>query len=320
MNRDQFVDEALLSVSDAELEAYRDAVNPNRHVKDITEFMVEVNDYLFYGARESVGDQLPWEHASRIGFRPGEVTLWMGINGHGKSAVTSQAMLAWALKGRKSCIASFEMYPRKTVERMLLQAAGAPNPTHDFSWDFFAAMKGKLFLYDRRDRVDVETLYRVIRYCAVEKGISHFVIDSLMKCVRGEDDYNGQKDFVSDLCTMAKELSIHIHLVHHVRKAGDEKGIPGKFDAKGSGAITDLVDQVITVWRNKGKEADREQGKHDEAAPDFLLICDKNRHGSWEGKVALWGDSDCWHFRGTQKHQWTRGYEIPKRKLKPGAT
>ncbi len=313
MNRDQFVDEAMLSVSDAELEEYRDAVNPNRHVKDITEFMVEVHDRLFYGLKDDVGDQLPWEAASRIGFRPGEVTLWMGINGHGKSAVTTQAVLWWALRGRKSCIASFEMLPRKTVERMLFQAIGGNMPTHEASWDFFAAMKGKVFIYDRRDRVDVETLYRVIRYCAVEKRVNHFVIDSLMKCVRGEDDYNGQKDFVDALATMAKELGIHIHLVHHVRKGDNESRIPGKFDAKGTGAISDLVDQVLTVWRNKAKEAAIKDGQPDDGSPDFLLICDKNRHGSWEGKVALWGDVESWHFRGTHKQPWVRGYEIPAR-------
>lgn len=313
MNRDQFVEEAMLSVSDEELEAYRDAVNPNRHVRDITDFMVELHDRLFRGLKDDAGDLLPWEHASHIGFRPGEVTLWMGINGHGKSAVTSQAMLWWALQNRKSCIASFEMLPRKTVERMVFQGIGTNMPTQDASWDLFAQLKGRVFLYDRRDRVEVETLYRVIRYCAVEKGINHFLIDSLMKCVKGEDDYNGQKDFVNDLCTMAKELGIHIHLVHHVRKGDNETRVPGKFDAKGTGAITDLVDQVITVWRNKVKEGKLKDGEPDDGSPDFLLICDKNRHGSWEGKVALWGDADCWHFRGQHKQPWRKGYDIPKR-------
>lgn len=313
MNRDQFVEEAVLSIADSDLENYRDAINPVRHVRDITEFMPEVNDPRFYGVKEEPADLLPWEHAGKVGFRAGEVTLWQGINGHGKSALTTQAMLWWALQGRKSCIASFEMLPKRTIDRMLLQANGSPNPSLDFSWDFFAALKGKVFIYDRRDRVDVDALYRVIRYCVTEKGVSHFLIDSLMKCVKGEDDYNGQKDFMSDLCTMARELMAHIHVVHHVRKAADEKGVPGKFDSKGSGAITDLVDNVLTVWRNKRKEAAIADGETDDGAPDFLLVCDKNRHGAWEGKVALWGDVESWHFRGTKNRPWRPGYEIPAR-------
>ena len=304
-----------LHVSDAELDEYAEAINPLRHVIDISEVLGDVFDPRFYGIHKHPGDLLPWEKAARIGFRPGEVTLWVGINGHGKSAMTTQVALWWALKGKPSCIASFEMLPDRTVDRMLCQAAGGPLPAEEFAWDFFAHLKGKVLLYDRRDRVNLDALYRVIRYTATDRGVKHFWVDSLMKCVQGEDDYNGQKNLVCDLCTMARELSIHIHLVHHVRKSGDEKGIPSKFDAKGSGAITDQVDQVLTVWRNKAKEVERADGTVDEGKPDFLLICDKNRHGSWEGKVALWGDAESWHFRGTSQQPWAKGHEIPKRKL-----
>jgi twinkle protein len=59
-------------------------------------------------------------------------------------------------------------------------------------------------------------------------------------------------------------------------------------DAKGSGAIVDQVDQCFTVWRNKRKEQARQAGKEvDEAMPDAIMVCDKNRHGDWEGKVGL---------------------------------
>lgn len=301
-----------LPISDTELEQYRDAINPVRHVRDITEFISDVVGPRFLGVSKPTGDLLPWEKAVRIGFRPAEVTLWHGINGHGKSAVTVQAALWWALQGKRSCIASFEMLPDRTVDRMLLQAAGSPSPSEEFAASFFSYLKGKIYLYDRRDRVDLPTLYKVVRYCAAEKQISHFWIDSLMKCVQGEDDYNGQKNLVDSLCTMARELGIHIHLVHHVRKGDNEHRIPGKFDARGAGVITDLVDNVICVWRNKAKEAERALGTVDEGKADFVLSCDKNRHGAWEGQVPLWGDVDCWHFRGTQQKPWVSGYEIPQ--------
>ena len=303
-----------LHVSDADLEAYRDAVNPMRHVRDISEFIGDVVGAMFLGVKHDSGDLLPWDKATGIGFRGGEVTLWMGINGHGKSAMTAQVALWWALNGTASCIASFEMLPRKTVERMMLQAAGTSSPAESFARDFFNALTGKVLIYDRRD-VDISILYRVIRYVALERGVKHFWIDSLMKCIGAEDDYNGQKIFVGELCALARELGIHIHLVHHVRKAGDEKGIPGKFDAKGTGAITDQVDQVLTVWRNKAKEAERASGEVDEGKPDFMLICDKNRHGGWEGRVALWGDLGCWHFRGTQQQPWSKGYSLDRSDL-----
>ena len=109
-----------------------------------------------------------------------------------------------------------------------------------------------------------------------------------MRVVAGEDNYNAQKDFVGRLCSLARDHNIHIHLVHHVRKLEDEKKMPGKFDSKGSGAITDQVDQVLTVWRNKEKQKTIEQFTFDkklltpeiENKPDSILACDKNRHGS----------------------------------------
>ena len=50
---------------------------------------------------------------------------------------------------------------------------------------------------------------------------------------------------------------IHRRLVaHHLRKPKDENEVPDKHDNKGSGAITDQVDNVMLVWRNKRKEDD----------------------------------------------------------------
>jgi twinkle protein len=128
----------------------------------------------------------------------------------------------------------------------------------------------------------------IMRYAAKKLGIQHFVVDSLMKVVKGEDDYNGQKAFVDSVCAFAQDFNVHVHLIHHSRKLGDEMQIPGKMDAKGSGAIVDQVDQCFTVWRNKRKEQTKQSGKDvDEEMPDAIMVCDKNRHGDWEGKVGL---------------------------------
>ena len=69
---------------------------------------------------------------------------------------------------------------------------------------------------------------------------------------------------------------------------------------KGSGAITDQVDNVIAVWRNKPKERKRDEGLLTEEAdvkePDCLLICDKQRNGEWEGSIGLWFERDSQQF------------------------
>ena len=66
-------------------------------------------------------------------------------------------------------------------------------------------------------------------------------------------------------------------------------------DVKGTGALTDMVDNVFMVWRNKPKEEAVQKstigtpGKF-AGAPDCILNCVKQRHGDWEGKTGLFFD------------------------------
>lgn len=63
---------------------------------------------------------MPWQKThSTFRFRPGEVTLYAGSNGGGKSLVTGQIALGLMQQGHKVCIASFEMKPKRTMLRML---------------------------------------------------------------------------------------------------------------------------------------------------------------------------------------------------------
>jgi twinkle protein len=151
------------------------------------------------------------------------------------------------------------MRPEITLARMARQATGMRIPT-SLSLDAFDNWKkNHLYLLDHHGMIYADSMLAVCRYASTELGIQHIVIDSLMKCVKGEDDFNGQKDFVNALCSIAQDTGMHIHLVHHIRKGSDENHLPGKFDLKGSGSITDQVDNVFIVYRNKRKEKKRQE-------------------------------------------------------------
>jgi twinkle protein len=161
----------------------------------------------------------------------------------------------------------------------------------------------RLWLYDQTGMAFPETVLGMVKYCAKELGITHVFIDSLMKCVRAEDDYNGQKDFVDQLCALAKDLDVHIHLVHHLKKPNKEGDLPDKHDTKGSGSITDQVDNLFMVWRNKPKEDDmRAKGASSNKAtePDSFLLCRKQRNyeGNADGEpmIRLWRHFDAGNF------------------------
>ena len=222
----------------------------------------------------------------KIRFRPGEVSVWAGVNGHGKSMFLSQVTLDLCYQAEKVMVASFEMKPVRQMHRMSRQAAGSRLPTKDWLEVFHQWTDGRLWLYDHVGAVEWRKVIAVMRYARETFGITQFVIDSMMKCVKGEDDYNGQKDFVNELCAFAQAHNVHVHLVHHVKKSESEHKAPGKFDIKGSGAISDQVDNVFIVWRDK-KSAELNNGD-----PSCVLACEKQRNGEFEGKFGFWFDVD----------------------------
>lgn len=254
--------------------------------KDESAFVKPAVDYCeavinrFYGKEEKTrSKQLPWSKCfGNFDLRRSEVTLWLGYNGHGKSLLLGQIANRLMQQGEKVCIASLEMRPVATLQRMCRQAAGSDSPAIGYIRAYHTWTDNKLWIYDQHGSTPPNRIENLCRYI-VSLGVNHILIDSLMKIIEDEDDYNGQKRFVNQLCIIARDTGLHIHLVHHSRKGHDESKTPGKMDAKGSGAITDLVDNCVSVWRRKDPQDDK---------PDCLLTVDKQRHGEWEGKIALW--------------------------------
>jgi twinkle protein len=194
----------------------------------------------------------------------------------------SQVTLDLCQQGQKVMVASFEMKPVRQMQRMSRQAYGDSKPSVDFLSRMAQWSDDRLWLYDYVGAAEWKKVIAVMRYAKKNFGIEHFVIDSLMKCVKGEDDYNAQKDFVNELCAFAHAHNVHVHLVHHVRKGESEHKAPGKFDIKGAGAITDQVDNVFIVWRDKKAEDD------ETAIFNANLICEKQRNGEFEGRFGFW--------------------------------
>ena len=113
-----------------------------------------------------------------------------------------------------------------------------------------------------------------------------------------EDDYNGQKEFVSALVSFAADHQVHIHLVAHSRKKDDESRPPGKLDIRGAAAITDLVHNGWSIWRNKERETKIEEARAKSAngtippellaPPSAQIVCWKNRKTGIEPFGCLW--------------------------------
>jgi len=259
-----------------------------------------VEDVLqqFYPSERAVsGFRSPWERFSEdFAFRQGEVSILAGINGHGKSEAAGHITLSAMAQGQRACIASMEFRPARWLYRLTRQAAALPDPSRGYVRAIHGWYSGKLWVFDVVGTAKADRILEVFAYARKRYGITLFVIDNLAKCGFAEDDYNGQKGFVDRLTDFAKDHDCHVLLVAHLRKREDETKIGGKMDIKGSGALTDMADSVLIIWRNKVKEEEIRKAEYrgEEVPEDVLAKCDavirceKQRNGEDEPMAALW--------------------------------
>ena len=300
---------------DIDFAAYLKDTDAKTKVKPAADFVQDAKDRLRSRAKTK-RTFLPWPKCNdSFEFRLGEVTAWCGQNGHGKTDVTTEVAISLIGQDEKVCVASFEMKPVTTIGRMVRMFSGTNPFSPEYQCndglteldrlydDFGGWTTNRLWLYDQTGTARPDTVLGMVKYCAQELGITHIFIDSLMKCVKAEDDYNGQKDFVDQLCAIAKDCNIHIHLVHHLKKPSKEGDIPDKHDTKGSGSITDQIDNLFMVWRNKPKEDDmkaRGLQSNKQTEPDSYLLCRKQRNyeGNADGEptISLWRHRDAGQF------------------------
>ena len=246
------------------------------------------------------GDKMPWSKTwEDFRFRPSEVTVWAGQNGHRKSMVLGQVLL-WIAREKKVAIASLEMKPTETLWRMCLQAAGSSTggtPTEEFIREFSAFADTSILIYDQLDSVKTEKILGFVHYAAKHLGCDHIVIDSLAKAGISVEDRQGETEFINRLAWAAKHLNCHIHLVAHIRKpqSGMEHKPATKYEVKGSSTLVDLVDNVIVVHMDKKRDQLKhlpdltdDQRDYFDSHHDMLLCIQKQRHGAFEGTFAFY--------------------------------
>lgn len=244
-----------------DFEAYYDEHDDlSAKIKFCSEFEAAVIDH-FSPNRPSRGNALPWQKGREFRLRPSEVTVWAGVNGTGKSLLTGQVMLGAVSDGAKLFLASLEMAPVATLARMMRQASAGANPSEAYIHNWLWKYATQLLVLDHRGVVRPKQMLGCLQYIHDKMGgVDHVVIDSLMKCGIGTDDYNTQKWFVNELCAFANNTRTHVHLVAHARKSESASARIDKFSIKGASEISDQVDNVVLVWRNKDKEEKARQG------------------------------------------------------------
>jgi twinkle protein len=279
-----------------DLSAYMDTPNFVAKVRSAADFREEVKKGL---APEEVRQRhpeilIPKAHDT-IEFRPGEVTAWVGYNGHRKSMFTSQVAIDMAVQDEKVLIVSLEMNPATTLQRMVRQATGMAYPPHALIDRFHDWTDGKIWLFDHMGTITVDHSFALCRYFHEELGGTQVFLDSMMMICTSEESLDEQKKFSTGTLRLALETGMHVHVITHCRKppGDDDSKVPGRYSIRGSGAISDQAHNTMAVWMNKAKYAKLEQNPNDMdalAEPCAVVKCDKQRNGKWEGSFKLWND------------------------------
>lgn len=261
-------------------------------LRQISDFHHDILKDLNNEHEQAPGINLPWSKTvGKVRLRYGDVSVWGGINSHGKSLALSQVIVGGVSQGEKFCVASMEMPPYDFGSKLYRQAGWYKGMSDADASNLALFTREKVWIFNSFGTAKASKILEVFEYAFRRYGVKNFVIDSLAKCGFGEDDYNGQKGFVDTIVEFALQNKVHVHLVCHMRKQGSEEEIPNKFSIKGTGAISDMVDNVFVVWRNKKKEELTQQGDNSKAAePDMILDCVKQRKTGVEPRFMFWFD------------------------------
>lgn len=195
-----------------------------------------------------------------IGFKRKQVSLWSGYRGCGKSSILNMLILNAAQQGYKTALWTGELDGTEVKQWLYLQAAGKTYNKKSQFTDFYYTpdnicdkidpwIDKYLFLFNNEYGENAKQLEYEIRKLKEEQDIDMVMLDSLM--VLDYDDFDGdrnekQKNFMRMLTKLAKELSIHIHLICHPNKSGTFLRVN---NISGSGHIPDYAQYIFICHR-----------------------------------------------------------------------
>jgi len=225
-----------------------------------------------YDPQKLKGDPTPWADLTKLigGCRGGEVTVWTGTEGSGKSTMVSDWMLHDAKRGIGGLIIPLELGPMRQTTKLLHQFMGVPPSEVDkkeIESAFDKAEGLPLWILEHYGSMEVEPLRNTIRLAARRYGIRRVALDHLHFAV--EDDEN-RRQKIGAMMRMLTETAmrddLHIHVVAHPKAVPGKQGNENRDDVmiqsndlKGDSAIKQDADNIIAVYRPR--KANREAGK-----------------------------------------------------------
>lgn len=231
------------------------------------------------------------------GWRFGEVSIWTGETGSGKSTFINQALLNLVNENQKCCIYSGELPKAFFKFITLIQASGERNLKKEFNYlkneevyrPKFEVVKkinewiaDKMFLADFDGKLPTPSdLFKTFLYAYKRYDCKIFVIDNLMKIKFPNINENAERsDFGGELMAFAQKYNVIIWLVAHPRKT--ENGKINVMDIKGTSDLPNMCNNLFCVSRVNEKQKEKFLN-----AENYIEIL-KDRFGGVKNKIVLY--------------------------------
>lgn len=235
------------------------------------------------------GLSMPWtEMSDMIRFEPGRWTLWSGRTHSGKTLLLRMLALHGVLNKTGFLFASLEEEPVEFLREALYQAAGRRTVSDEFIAAAVRLWSPHLKIFNHTGNIKPETVLGVACHAAKEYGTKHVVIDSLMKLSLRFDDYDGQRELGNLISRVAKQYSLHIHLVAHPRKLEDDFRPMSMNDVRGAGDVINQADKVITIERAPEDEAMARKAGIPEGCTNIFRVHKQRGDYNWTGRVPMY--------------------------------
>lgn len=199
------------------------------------------------------------------GFAGGELSIWTGKRGEGKSTLLSQFVPEAVAHNKRVCIYSGEM-PAASLKAILYQqTAGSGNIRRVVDQrtgkEIYRAaetvipkldrwMDKRVFITDIRtaNAHDEDNILALFEYAQRRHRCSVFIVDNVMTAALKDEarlgQWRAQSVFAARLVAFAQRFDVHVHLVAHPRKTRD-----GNFDADDVAGTSDITNRASNVFR-----------------------------------------------------------------------
>lgn len=217
------------------------------------------------------GLEIPWPELNKMtqGIRKGELWLWTGGSGLGKSTIVHELGAAlFNAHGIRLGVMALEESVKRAAERYISIHLSKPihlnrnGVSEDMLREAFDATvgSGRMCFYDHFGSTEVENILAKIRYMVVSCGVDWLILDHISIVVSGlEEIGESERKTIDRLMTalrsLIQETGIGVLAVVHLKRPDKGSYNEGKqvslTDLRGSGSLEQLSDVVLAVERDQ---------------------------------------------------------------------